>query len=122
MLEQATGRSRKELHPGWHRHKTTFVRFLYRSADGKDSPQSIARIDRMARKVDICRTFSRAVLLWVIDPQRILQGFLPDNVTAVDAVATLRVLSGWFVLLGEVRLCVYPSAGTKSMHLPSDYI
>jgi hypothetical protein len=48
------------------------VRFLYRSADGKDSPQSIARIDRMARKVDICRTFSRAVLLWVIDPQRIV--------------------------------------------------
>jgi hypothetical protein len=42
--------------------------------------------------------------------------------TAVDAVATLRVLSRWFVLLGDVRLCVYPSAGTIFIHLPSDYI
>src|ERR671916_167710 len=42
--------------------------------------------------------------------------------TAVDAVGTLRVLSRWFVLLGEVRLCVYPSAGTISMHLASEYI
>jgi hypothetical protein len=42
--------------------------------------------------------------------------------TAVDAVAILRVLSRWFVLLGEVRLCVYPSAGTISIHLPCDYI
>ncbi len=41
---------------------------------------------------------------------------------AGDAVDTLRVLSRWFVLLGEVRLCVYPSAGTISIHLPSDYI
>jgi hypothetical protein len=43
-------------------------------------------------------------------------------VPAVDAVDTLRVLSRWFVLLGEVRLCVYPSAGTISIRLPSDYI
>ena len=42
--------------------------------------------------------------------------------TAVGAVDTLRVLSRWFVLLGEVRLCVYPSTGTLSMHLPSDCI
>jgi hypothetical protein len=47
---------------------------------------------------------------------------MPLLTTAVDAVDTLRVLSRWFVLLGEVRLCVYPSAGTISMHLPSDYI
>jgi hypothetical protein len=47
---------------------------------------------------------------------------MPLLTTAVDAVATLRVLSRWFVLLGEVRLCVYPSAETISMHLPSDYI
>ena len=47
---------------------------------------------------------------------------MPIMVPAVDAVDTLRVLSGWFVLLGELRLCVYPSAGTISMHLPSDYI
>jgi hypothetical protein len=44
------------------RHKRTFVRLLYRTADAKDSSQSIARIDRTARKVDICRTFVRAVL------------------------------------------------------------
>jgi hypothetical protein len=43
-------------------------------------------------------------------------------VAAVNAVDTLRGLSGWFVLLGEGRLYVYPSAGTISMHLPSDYI
>jgi hypothetical protein len=47
---------------------------------------------------------------------------MPLLTTAVDAVDTLRVLSRWFVLLGEVRLCVYPSAGTMSIHLPSDYI
>ena len=35
---------------------------LYCTADAKDSPQSIARIDRTARKVDICRTFVRSVL------------------------------------------------------------
>jgi hypothetical protein len=43
------------------RHRRTFVRFLYRTADAKDSPPSIARIDRTARKVDICRTF-----VWMI--------------------------------------------------------
>jgi hypothetical protein len=37
------------------------VRFLYRTANAKDSPQSIARIDRTARKVDICRTFMRMI-------------------------------------------------------------
>jgi hypothetical protein len=47
---------------------------------------------------------------------------MPLLTTAVDAVDTLRVFSGWFVLLGEVRLCVLPSAGTISMHLPSDYV
>ena len=41
---------------------------------------------------------------------------------AVDAVDTLQVLSRWFVLLGEGRVCVYPSARTISMHLPSDYV
>src|SRR5918997_970165 len=41
--------------------------------------------------------------------------------TAVDAVDTLRVLSRWFVLLGEVRLCVYPSAGTISIRLHNGY-
>jgi hypothetical protein len=38
------------------------VRFLYRTADAKDSPPSIVRIDRTAHKVDICRT-----LVWMID-------------------------------------------------------
>lgn len=47
---------------------------------------------------------------------------MPLLTTAVDAVVTLRVLSGWIVLLGEVRLYVLPSAGTVSMYLPSDYI
>ncbi len=47
---------------------------------------------------------------------------MPLLTTAVDAVDTLRVLSRWFVLLGEVRLCVYPSAGTIAMHLPRGYI
>jgi hypothetical protein len=42
--------------------------------------------------------------------------------TAVGAVDTLRVLSRWFVLLGEVRLSVYAPAGATSMHMASDYI
>ena len=36
---------------------------------------------------------------------------MPLLTTAVDAVDTIRVLSQWFVLLGEAHLCVYPSAG-----------
>jgi hypothetical protein len=46
------------------------VRFFYRTADAKDPQQSIAHIDRTARKVGICRTFLRSVFVWVIDPQR----------------------------------------------------
>jgi hypothetical protein len=42
--------------------KRSFVHFLYRTADGKDSPQSIARIDRTDRSVEICRYFLRSVL------------------------------------------------------------
>jgi hypothetical protein len=38
------------------------VRFLYRTADAKGSPQSIARIDRTDRSVEICRYFLRSVL------------------------------------------------------------
>jgi hypothetical protein len=45
------------------------VRFLYRTADAKDSPPSIDRIDRTARNVGVCRYFLRSVLLWVIDRQ-----------------------------------------------------
>ena len=41
----------------------------------------------------------------------------PLPTTAVDTVDTLQVLSGWFVLLGEVRLCVSPSAETIAMYL-----
>jgi hypothetical protein len=43
------------------------VRFFYRTADAKDSPQSIARIARTVFNVAVCRTFLRSVLLWVID-------------------------------------------------------
>ena len=45
------------------------MRILYRTADAKGSSQSIARIDRTARKVLISRSFVRLVLLWVIDRQ-----------------------------------------------------
>ena len=48
------------------------MRFLYRTADAKDSPQSIARIDRTDRKGVFCRSFSWAVLLLVIDRQWII--------------------------------------------------
>jgi hypothetical protein len=43
---------------------------------------------------------------------------MPLLTTAVDAVDTLRVLSRWFVLLGEGRVCVYPSARTI-IHAPA---
>jgi hypothetical protein len=68
------------------RHKRTFVRFLYRTADVKDSPQSIARIDRTARKVDVCRTFvwMIAVIVPTADER------LPTAVLCTDRVPTLR--------------------------------
>ena len=34
--------------------------------------QSTARIDRNAANIAICRVFLRSVLLWVIDPQRMV--------------------------------------------------
>ena len=36
------------------------------------TPQNTARIDRTARNGVFCRTFMRAVLLWVIDPRRMV--------------------------------------------------
>jgi hypothetical protein len=43
--------------------------------------------------------------------------FMSLLTTAVGAVDTSRVLSGWFVLLSEVRLWVSPSAETIAMYL-----
>jgi hypothetical protein len=48
------------------------VRFLYGTADAKESPQTIARIDRTVRNIAFCGTFLRAVLLLVIDRQGIV--------------------------------------------------
>src|SRR5215203_2781554 len=42
---------------------------------------------------------------------------MPLLTTAIDAVDTLRVLSRWFVLLGEVRLCV--SFCRDNIHAPA---
>jgi hypothetical protein len=39
------------------------VRFLYRTADAKDSPQNTARIDRTIGNMIICRTFMRVGIL-----------------------------------------------------------
>jgi hypothetical protein len=61
------------------------VRFLYRTADAKDFPQSIARIDRTARKVDICRTF-----VWMIAVIAPADERLPTAVSSTDRVATLQ--------------------------------
>jgi hypothetical protein len=62
------------------------VRFLYRTADAKDSPQSIARIDRTVRKVDVCRTFVRMIAAMVppADEQ------LPTAVLCTDRLPTLQ--------------------------------
>jgi hypothetical protein len=48
------------------------VRYLYRTADTKNSPQSIARIDRTFVNIAICRAFLRATLQEVIDRQWIV--------------------------------------------------
>jgi hypothetical protein len=62
------------------------VRFLYRTADAKDSPPSIARIDRTARKVDICRTFvcMIAVIVAPADER------LPTAALCTDRVPTVQ--------------------------------
>ena len=62
------------------------MRFLYRTAYGKDSPQSIARIDRTARKVDICRTF--VWMIGVIVPPADEQ--LPTAVSSTDRVSSVQ--------------------------------
>ena len=72
------------------RHKRTFVRFLYRTADAKDSPQSIARIDRTVRKVDICRTFMRMIAA-IVPPA---DERLPTAVLCIDRVPTLQEPGG----------------------------
>ena len=61
------------------------MRFLYRTADAKDSPQSIARIDRTACKVDICSTF--VWMIAVIVPPA--DERLPTAVLCTDRVPTL---------------------------------
>jgi hypothetical protein len=68
---------------GMTRHKRTFVRFLYRTADAKISPQSI---DRTARKVDICRTF--VWMIAVIVPPA--DERLPTAVLCTDRVPVLQ--------------------------------
>jgi hypothetical protein len=62
------------------------VRFLYRTANAKDSPQSIARIDRTARKVDICRTFVWIIAV-IVSPA---DERLPTAVLCIDRVATVQ--------------------------------
>jgi hypothetical protein len=62
------------------------VRFLDRTADAKDSPQSIVRIDRTARKVDICRTF--VWIIAVIVPPA--DEWLPTAVSSTDRVPTVQ--------------------------------
>ena len=62
------------------------MRFLYRTADAKDSQPSIARIDRTARKVDICRTF--VLMIAVIVPSA--DERLPTAVSSTDRVPTLQ--------------------------------
>jgi hypothetical protein len=113
------------------------VRVLYRTADGKDSPQSIARIDRMVPKVDICRTFVRAVLSIVYRPPwdgyrplsevppayrprrnvAICSSFVIDLTLAVDAVATFPAFTCGILIAPRVSFC-----RTMPTHLASDYI
>jgi len=62
------------------------VRFLYRTADGKDSPPTIARIDRTARKVDICRTF--VLIIAVTVPPADERS--PTAVSCTDRVPTVQ--------------------------------
>jgi hypothetical protein len=60
------------------------VRFLYGTADGKDSPPSIARVDRTARKVDICRTFVWMIAVIVAPAdERLPTAYRPCNNPAV---------------------------------------
>jgi len=111
------------------------VRFLSRSADAKASPQSIARIDRTARKVDICRTYVRAVLSIVYRPPwdgyrplskvppayrprrnvAICSSFVLDLTLAVDAVATLPAFSYVLLIAPRVSFC-RNDASSKRLH------
>jgi hypothetical protein len=62
------------------------VRFLYRTADAKDSPPSIARIDRTVGKVNICRTFVRMIAV-IVPPA---DERLPTAISSTDRVPILQ--------------------------------
>ena len=62
------------------------MRFHYRTADAKNSLQSIARIDRTARKVDICRTFVWMIAI-IVPPA---DERLPTAVLCTDLAITWR--------------------------------
>jgi hypothetical protein len=69
------------------------VRFLYGTANGKDSPQSIVRIDRTFVNIAICRAFLRATLREVIDRQWIVIDRSSKNRPPTDRVG-IRCLAG----------------------------
>jgi hypothetical protein len=103
--------------------------------------QNIDRIARIAFDTLICRHFLRSIAysaitrgddpidrsLWIstASPASDLLGLLVFRLRFASRGRCGRYFTSSFprfVLLGEVRLCVYPSAGTMSMHLPSHYI
>ena len=57
------------------------MRFLYRSADGKDSPRSTDRIARMPINATVCRAFVRSVFTVIITR-------VGGSITRISQIAT----------------------------------
>jgi hypothetical protein len=95
------------------------VRFLYRTADGNNSPQSIARIDRTFVNIAICRAFLRATLREVIDRQWIVIDRCPEYRPLIDLVE-ICCLAGLFLgdgSCGRCGRCSEEFFGTSLAHL-----